>query len=157
MRTWHFYDLETGRFTGQQYGGTFDDGLAASTPPGCGAYEGAIDWRNCRVDIATGQLIEQRPEPPTPSAQWSDSLGQWVDLRAIEITEARANISRLEGQQARALRELALADVARKAAAQDVPGVVEALESSYAQAAYRLAELDRQIREHRGIINGSPT
>lgn len=107
--------------------------------------------------VKDGEVIEaERPPAPDAGAAWIDR--RWVsseELAAIDRAQARGEISRLEAQQARALREMSLADAALRAAIGSGQET-EALESAYAQAAQRLAQLDADIRTQRGIINGTP-
>jgi hypothetical protein len=57
MKTWSFYNLETGDFTGQTFRG-LESMLADNTPPGCGAIEGRHDRHTKMVNVATGQVVE---------------------------------------------------------------------------------------------------
>lgn len=104
MRTFSFYDIESGLF----HAGTFTTGsanarraardLAANTPPGCAAIEGRYDRATQRVDIATGAVVAyERPAAELEAEQ-----------RAARDRRARQRIEQLERSQARAIRELVL-------------------------------------------------
>lgn len=61
-KTWSFYDLATGLFSGAGGSGS-DDDLAAQLAhkgPGVGAHEGAIDYLKQRLAIDTGLLVDHQ-------------------------------------------------------------------------------------------------
>jgi hypothetical protein len=64
MKTWSFYNLETGRFTGQTFRGP-ESMLEANTPPGCGAKVGRFD----RATSARSETVSEAPEQSEQPAQ----------------------------------------------------------------------------------------
>lgn len=142
MRTFSIYTRATGEFIGRRIECADAGMLEQFTPEGCAAIEGAHDPLTQRFNVETGSV-----EP------WLSPFA--LSLTAERVTTAaRRAIELLEGRQARAVREMMLADVARRV---DITTDPAALESAYAAAADRLADLDRQIAEQRGIINGAAT
>lgn len=94
MRSWSFYDLETGEFTGRVYSSPSVDDIAINTPKGCGAVEGRHDRLSHRVDPSTKEIIA-----------WTDTSLIESQSRRQAADSARAQISELERSQIRAMRE----------------------------------------------------
>jgi len=101
MKTWSFYDSETGRFRGTRYSAKTDKDLGANTPAGCAAYEGSIDWRTKRFDIDKDEIVDDEALIAQRAVDKSDRI-------------ARSTIKELEALQLRPLRELALGDETAK-------------------------------------------
>lgn len=97
MRTWSFYRLSDGHFTGRTFSTRKrnESLLAMNTPQGCAAIEGQYDHRSQRVDLATGQVVR---DPDLEKANAENP-----ELRRYR---ARMQIERLERQQARRVREI---------------------------------------------------
>jgi hypothetical protein len=106
MRTWSFYLLETGAFTGRTYSSTDPDTLARNTPPDCVAIEGTFDPRTQRFDSRAGMVEHWRPAPPSDDHEWID--GAWRLSAAAIRRRTLAQIRAIESQQLRPLRELAV-------------------------------------------------
>lgn len=118
MKVWSFYDLVTGEFTGNQFGG-HEDLLEENTPEGCGAIEGAHNAQVTHVNLEgeTPEVEAWMPDPPDDDdyRTWEWDAGEgwlpvlttegiafgvraerdkrlaacdWVVLRAFELSEA---------------------------------------------------------------------
>lgn len=117
-RTWSFYSLATGLFTGRTYGGTADH-LAVNTRDGESAIEGTHDPLKSCVDLHTGQVVAYRPEAPADTEvntwAWSDVMRRHVPVltllgQRLELVQRiTVRIAELEGTTDRALRDLVLA------------------------------------------------
>lgn len=120
--TYSFYRLDSGEIVGRRFGGPHAD-LAANTPAGCAAIEGALDRLSQRVDVATGEVVGyQRPASEIEAEQ-----------RSRRHHLARKRIADLERAQQRALREFAI-------------------DPANAEARRRIAEIDEEIGELRSAL-----
>lgn len=111
MKTWHFYDLETGLFTRQRLAASDAALVDANTPAGCGAFAGDVDPDSMRVDLDTGQVVDWQPPAPSEEHQWNADARRWelppeAAKREAEGIDAQRRIEALELQQLRPLREL---------------------------------------------------
>ena len=122
--TWHFYDPITGRFSGRSYSGDAEH-LSANTPQGLNAFHGPADWQHECVDLITGNLIAC-----TPTNEFDNAAAQ-----AFHRVSRQEQISTLEQQQARPLRELMTAQLLGQPIPKD--------------AADRLHAIHAQIEQHR--------
>ena len=120
--TWHFYDTVTGLFSGSSYSGDAEH-LPANTPKGLSPFHGPVDWQIECVDLQTGELVACAP--------LLDDTAAKADRR-VRLQE---QISALERQQARPLRELMTAQLLGQPAPKD--------------AADRLQAIHMQIEERR--------
>ena len=93
--TWSFFDSTTGKFSGRTFSASNDRDLKGNTRPGFVAIEGEYDSFRQRVDLATGEVIEDL------------SLGQERD-QARRRDATLQQIADLEQKQLRPLRELAV-------------------------------------------------
>lgn len=93
LLTWSFYDSTTGRFSGRTFAAPNDRDLNGNTRPGYAAIRGEYDPFRQRVDLATGEVIEDL------------SLGLERD-RERRRNAILQQIAVLEQSQARPLREL---------------------------------------------------
>jgi hypothetical protein len=119
MSTWSFYDMKTGVLIGRTFTADTDAMLAANTPAGHGAVEGAHDHMSKRVNLKTGKVVDWQPPAPKDDDMqtwaWDAEAKRWVSAPTAKAEALRqrealtAEIVRLEQGQARALRELALA------------------------------------------------
>lgn len=121
MKVCSLYDPATGHFTGEIVGGSPKQ-LAANMPPGLLAIEGRFDRLSQRVDLETGTVVDWQPPAPDGDHEWNPDSKRWVlkieIAAAIERSRAAlAEIEKLEGSQARPLRELAIDPSAESAAA----------------------------------------
>lgn len=153
MRTVHFYDLESGIFTGVEF--SFfgrEEVLTANTPPGCGVYEGETDYLSQRVDVESKHLVDYQPPAPGDDHEWihDDEQGNRVRRWALKPEAAERiarraaaidRIAQLERKQERALREHAL-------------GIVPT-DDDRAAGALTLQEIQDEIAEQRAIINSA--
>lgn len=96
LTAWSFYDPQTGLFTGRKFTG-LTEYLAANTPTGCAAVEGAYDARSQRVDLQTGAVVDD--------ADLAESNRQRRD-REQRRAHASLRIEELERRQLRPMREL---------------------------------------------------
>ncbi len=69
MKTYSFYEPDTGLFTPRQFSGP-EETVEANTPAGTVAIEGQHDWRRVRFNLAT-QEIEPYQPPSPPSTEWA--------------------------------------------------------------------------------------
>jgi len=110
MRTWSFYDQETGDISGKRFRAINDRVLAANTPTGFTAIEGAFDRLSQRVDVETGKVIDYQPPAPDDDHEWNATRRRWVKKPEVLAAErrdkaARDRIAELEASQLRATRE----------------------------------------------------
>lgn len=108
MRTWSFYSLSDGVFTGRTFCGS-DESLAANTPAGCGALLGHYDALCQRVDTADGSVVSYQPPKPDDDQlqtwSWDAATKRWVSeptLAAVKRTARQRltndwNIARCSG------------------------------------------------------------
>lgn len=122
MRHWHFYHRDTGVFSTGSYSSSDDRFLARNTPENHVAFEGYFDHSKQRIDIETGGVIDYIPQ--SNSEEIAASIRQLAQLQ----------IARLEQQQLRSMRELAL-DPANQ------------------EAKSKLVEIDSRIAALRADIN----
>ena len=122
--TWHFYDPLTGIFSGKSYSGGAEH-LTENTPKGLSSFCGSVDWRSECVDLVAGNLVAC-----ATTGQLDDAAAQ--AFRRVSLQE---QINALEQQQARPLRELAVAQLLGRPTPQD--------------AADRVHAIYMQIEEHR--------
>lgn len=92
MRTWAFYDLATGLFTGKHLMCT-EDMLSRNTAEGCASIAGRYDRYTQRVDLDTGEVVSD------------PSLSMERDQQRMR-EQALAQIAELERRQLRPQREL---------------------------------------------------
>lgn len=113
MKTYHFYLLSSGLFTGCSFSGARDM-LEQNTPADCGAHEAPqVDFLSQRLDLESGKLVDYQPPQPSSDHEWDTVTRRWQLNAArakaeFDDMEARAEIDRLEQQQARRVRELLL-------------------------------------------------
>jgi hypothetical protein len=116
IRHWSFYNESTGIISGQHFSATDDGSLSLNTPPGHKAIEGHHDPLSVRVNVETGELVEQPPRP-SEHHEWKNrrwTLNNQEQMRLDNHASALAQIAHLETNiQPRAQRELLLA-IARK-------------------------------------------
>lgn len=84
--TWHFYDQATGLFSGASFSGSEAE-LAqqlAHRGAGVGAHAGAVDHLSQKIDLATGAIIDHKPDPPWDGTDltlyvwwWDASARRW--------------------------------------------------------------------------------
>ena len=94
MKTWHFYSLETGAFTGASFSGR-EPHLAVNVPAGCGAFEGVLHPMSQRVDLVTGQLVDMVPASPDDGSglylwSWDPAVKCWVGAPTLLKLKADA-------------------------------------------------------------------
>jgi hypothetical protein len=118
IKTWSFCDSATGALLGRTFSGS-ESALAANTPEGAMAVEGVHDHMSCRVDTATGEVVDY--VPPQPAADdkrtwaWDTGTRRWVETKTLLGEQERvvATIQRgfepLMSMQARPVREIAVA------------------------------------------------
>jgi hypothetical protein len=107
MPTWTVYRKETGEllrhFTGP-VGSHF-----ANYAEDEALFDGALDMHRLRIDVETGQPVENVPDRPEPGAQWDEDAWRWVTKGERNRPHIVA-INELEAGQGRALREAVLGD-----------------------------------------------
>jgi len=135
-----FYHSSTGVFHPRHVMSSDPDTIALNTPAEHIAIDGDhFDPFTQRVDVTTGQIIDQLPPAPSPDHEWSSASRRWqlnpqVLARQQAQHNALARIRQLEVKGMRALREHALGK----------PG-----------AKHRLNSIDQQIAQLRKILNPS--
>jgi hypothetical protein len=118
MRVVSFYHKGTGMFHARHLMTSDPKVIPLNTPPDHIAIDGDhFDPRSQRVDVATGEVIDQLPPQPSPDHEWNGASRRWQlrpELAARQ--EARKNalerIQHLEIKALRALREHALGEAA---------------------------------------------
>lgn len=126
MRTFSFYHKESGLLNGRTFSSDDDSMLEANfrLHPDHLPIEGAHDHLSKRVDVATGEVEEYMPPPPSSDHVWNPETKRWqlsaaaADKIAMN-SAARARIQQLEASQHRRIREHALGK----------PGAFEALQA----------------------------
>lgn len=103
MKTYSFYDLDTGLFSDQQ-ASCGEGGAAVFTPPGHAAIEGAYDPLSQRVNLLTGQVVDWQPPPPA-----DDELRTWTWDAGSRRWVAQPTLLAI-GDQVRRRRDELLAD-----------------------------------------------
>jgi len=113
---WSLYDSKTGLFSSRRLNCS-EAAARANTPAGMSLLAGHHDPLTHRVDVATGLVVDYQPPPPSPDHELNANpltgRARWVKRAEVSEMErrdrrARADIERLERQQLRPLRELAL-------------------------------------------------
>jgi hypothetical protein len=132
MKTFSFYNEETGVFSGDEFSTSDIALLNDNTPPGFRAYAGRVDELSQRVDIATGELVEYQPPAPEPADEyeWNAPAKRWrirseVATKRAKRTVAQIEIDRLERGQNRALREHAIGKGQAKKTLEDIEAAIE--------------------------------
>ena len=126
MKTISLYDPNTGLFTGETKRGPNLKHLLRHVSHGLAAVEGEIDYRRCRMQLATGEVID---DPAL--AQLHREQGERRARRSFALEQ----IAELERKQLRPMRELAID-----------PGNADAIA--------RLRELDDSISKLRAELPG---
>lgn len=121
MKTYSFYALATGAFTGSHITCP-DEWLGENTPADCGAIEGRHDPLCRRVNLATDDVEAYVPDAPADTAletwSWNPAIERWestptlASLRAARIDEVKAALQRQEARLVRPQREVLLAMLA---------------------------------------------
>ncbi len=124
MRTWSFYSEADGRFLSRRLTSTDRNAREINTPPGYRAIEGHFDHLSQRVDLESGQVVDD--------ADLAQANRVRMD-REREHSSSLQRIEQLERQQLRPLRELAV-------------------DPKNAEAESRLRSIDEQIAELRGQL-----
>jgi hypothetical protein len=110
MRTWSFYDPETGLFRARSFTGP-SRALAINTPDGFVAIEGKHDHLCRRIDLRNLAIVPYQPPQPDADHEWNAGTERWVKRAEVQMAEsarvkAQARIDHLERRQARRVREL---------------------------------------------------
>jgi hypothetical protein len=137
IRVVSFYHSITGVFHPRHVMSSDPETIAANTPPEHVAIDGDhFDPFTQKVDVKTGQIVDQLPPAPSPDHEWSSASRRWqlkadVVARQRAHRDALARIRQLEVKGMRALREHALGK----------PG-----------AKHRLQSIDQQIAQLRQLL-----
>ena len=112
MKTWSFYDRQTGLLTGCTFTGR-KASLDLNLKAGQGAIEGDHDHLSRKVNLDTGELEDYVPPAPDEHHAWNEEQKRWVLKPAVQEARAKrvqalTQIAQLEARQPRALREMAL-------------------------------------------------
>jgi hypothetical protein len=114
MKTYSFYDRDTGIFTGEKL--LSNNLIDRQVPEGCSAIEGDFDPLSERLDLTDYDIpIVVSYVPPRPDAgfEWHADVTRWkvsdvvqarIDARAVALRR----IGEIESAQPRTLREFAL-------------------------------------------------
>lgn len=110
MRRWHFYNGD-GVISSHYFSATNDRDLQLNTPDGWLPIEGTFDPCSQCVDVASGLVVDYRPEAPSDNHSWNEKSRRWekrqdVIEREIRAVAARKRIAELESRQHRRVREL---------------------------------------------------
>jgi hypothetical protein len=138
VRVVSFYHKVTGLFHARHLMSSDAKAITLNTPHDHIALDGDhFDRLSQRMDIKTGQVIDQVPAQPSADHEWNSTDRRWqVKPEVVAREEARRHallrISQLEQSGIRSLRELALGE---------------------AKAADRLKALDSEIAELRKSIS----
>jgi len=138
VRVVSFYHKVTGLFHARHLMSSDAKAITLNTPDDHIALDGDhFDRLSQRMDIKTGQVIDQVPAQPSADHEWNSTDRRWqVKPEVVAREEARRHallrISQLEQSGIRSLRELALGE---------------------AKAADRLKALDSEIAELRKSIS----
>jgi hypothetical protein len=102
-RFWHFYDKNTGLFTGCIFSAPPDvtkETLEANTPAGHGAHEhaGHINHHCQRLDLVTGKVISYEPTAPSLDHIWDSDARRWQ--LSADAKEKVARVGAIEAQLA---------------------------------------------------------
>jgi hypothetical protein len=134
MKRWHFWDQTSGAISSHYFCAPNDRALRDNTPAGLIPIEGTYDHLSQRVDLATGKVIDYRPDQPDDDHEWNERLRRWTKrpeamAKQIQATRAQRQIERLEKQQARPMRELARnpGDAAARRRIDEIDAEIEAL------------------------------
>lgn len=124
MKRYSFYHRETGAIHSMSVGATDQNDAALNTPADHIAIDGHFDALSQRVDIATGDVIDYQPPPPSAAHDWNADTKRWQLCPSAQATldrraAALAGIAVLEAKGIRAIRELSLS----------VPGAVDRVRS----------------------------
>lgn len=92
---WHFYDPQTGVFSGGSYIGPVEF-LGLNTPPGAAAFKGEfVDVLAKKVGATSGELVDYQPPAPTDTEAetwaWNASTKRWISspTQAAVLSEAK--------------------------------------------------------------------
>lgn len=113
-----YYDPATGLFTGDTFGTTDENAVSLNVHAARPAVEGRHDHRTKRVDLATMEVVDYQPPPPTAAV-----------LKARRGAEALSQIGALEAMQPRVVRELLLGAPAAKDRLQAIDDAIAKLRS----------------------------
>jgi len=119
MKTYSFYDAQTGLFVGKTFSSndeqhdTRRDPVKAHTPEGLQSNRRYSRSLVKEGRSATGEVVDYQPVQPSPEHEWNSDTKRWVVSAAAadrtrKRTAALARIAALEAAQHRPLRELAL-------------------------------------------------
>lgn len=141
MKSWSYYDRETGLFSRRKHSGP-DDWLP-SPPDGHVAIEGDFDHLSKRFDLSTLTVVEYQPPCPDDEHEWDSTTDptrpRWRKRREVVERERQravslSRIKELEEKQLRPLRELAR-------------------DPENAEARRRLVQIDTDIAELRASLS----
>jgi hypothetical protein len=140
VKTYSFYDLQTGIFSPKQLTVSTLEAAMLNVPPGHTLIEGEHDHLSSRV--VAGEVVDWQPPAPDADHEWNADRRRWVkrpEVVAAELADqsARAQIDAAEKSQLRAIRELML-------------------NPSDAAARTRLQQIDQTIAAARPQIRRSP-
>lgn len=124
MKTFSLYEPSTGLFTGETRSGSRPDFVLKMIPAGLAAIEGHFDHRRQRVDLASGEVIDD-PALAEVNRERSERRAH----RAFALDQ----IAELERKQLRPIRELQI-------------------DPTNEQARARVAEIEAQIAELRAAL-----
>lgn len=117
MKTWSFFEPETGRFTGRKFSGP-EGALQPNVPDGLDAIEGDFDHLSQKVNVVTRSVEDWIPPRPLDTEmtrhEWDHSGRRWIATPTLQSHKLRARrryvaeIREIESRQARALRDALL-------------------------------------------------
>ncbi len=128
-----FYHRETGLFSGRHLMVSDPEMITQNTPPDHVAIEGDhFDPTTQKVDVATGQVVDQLPPQPSADHEWSAASRRWqirpeVAARNKAREQALNRITELELKALRALREHALGKAGAQERLRAIDGEISSL------------------------------
>src|ERR1019366_7435003 len=125
-----------------------------------GAYVGYVDPLSQKMDLATGQLTDYRPPPPSPKHEWNPTSKRWQRPVGLKRSAALARIAELETGQHRTVRETLIrachaVDALKEALAPESIDVREAVDRMYA-ALSRLELFETELAQMRADLRAEP-
>lgn len=88
MKTWHFYDPQTGIFSSRTYSG-LEPGLKANTPKGMAPFEGRVDRKKQRLNLETKALVDHETAPDERYAKRRERARILAELKSLDDRQAR--------------------------------------------------------------------
>jgi hypothetical protein len=145
----NFYDESTGQFSRHicVSASALDRTIVANTPAGHKPYIGQVDMESQRMDVATGRVVDFRPESPGDDYEWHTVMRRWVKSQAVlqweaDMRQAVASLREIDAKRSRALADHAINPNERSGNDQKLP-------------MERLLEIEAEAERFRAVL-GQP-